>query len=281
MPTNNIIRFHITPQTHVRSTQGDAVLFQIPEECPKHCGLPRRSKNAQMIEVPDKKKPGKMKQVRYGCPHMLSQEGLDRKRRLQQYNDYKTALNALALQQRFSVPSFGWSLYFFIPIKDSMYKPKKNYENSKRFQKHGTIHDVKPDWDNFGKAFQDALVKQDGVIGQLSGIGKFWVDVEPHEGWIEVHLNQPLYDPFNKYGKKELDDVLLNTKIDYKQVDKNAFDSSPRMDKYIMDETSQYITSAVKGDPVTVTITKENHVSVNDKSALEEVFRRNKNRKRK
>jgi Holliday junction resolvase RusA-like endonuclease len=262
MSKTTIIRFHITPQTHVRRTHGDDMMFKIPEECPKHCGLPRRSSKAPLVDAPDHKHPGKTRKVRYGCPHMLSQAGLDRKRRLEKYTQYKIALNALAKQMRFSVPSFGFSLYFFMPIPPSVY-------STKRKRLHGTIHHQRPDYDNLIKAWQDALVKQDGVIGQLSGIGKFWVDVPADQGWIEVHLDQQIYDPFGRYGSKELvflaprdsrskkkkylEDALLNTdnsQIVYADKDSpEAFDSPLEKNHVFLDEMGKYKDMAVEAPP--------------------------------
>lgn len=65
------------------------------------------------------------------------------------------------------------------------------------------IHWKKPDIDNFEKGFYDSLKKLDQQIGQLSGLGKFYVDVPANEGWIEVHLDQPVYDPFGRYSQKK------------------------------------------------------------------------------
>lgn len=41
----------ICPQTSIRSTQGAKIVFRIPEDCPKACGLPRRNKNSPVIKV--------------------------------------------------------------------------------------------------------------------------------------------------------------------------------------------------------------------------------------
>ena len=79
---------NITPQTHVRATQGDRVFFRI-------------SRN----------------QLRPG--------GLKRLLRLERYNDYKLSLSALAKQQHFTFPEQGASIIFFIPVPKSWSKKKK------------------------------------------------------------------------------------------------------------------------------------------------------------
>lgn len=80
--------FKITPQTHVRATQGDRILFRIPEE--------RRS-------------PASTKRVN----------------RLIKYNEYKISLSALAKKQRFKMPDEGAIVRFFIPMPRTWRKPKR------------------------------------------------------------------------------------------------------------------------------------------------------------
>lgn len=80
--------FKITPQTNVRSTQGDRIYFRIP-----------RSK--------------------------LRPAGLKRLLRLERYNQYKIDLLALAKQQRFIHPEQGGHLIFYIPVPKTWKKYKK------------------------------------------------------------------------------------------------------------------------------------------------------------
>lgn len=80
--------FLITPQTHVRATQGDRILFRIPEI--------RRS-----------------------------EAGTKRVNRLIKYNDYKISLLALAKQQRFKLPDEGAIIRFFLPMPKSWRKPER------------------------------------------------------------------------------------------------------------------------------------------------------------
>lgn len=88
MPRKKITRLDITPQTHVRSTQGDSVFFRIPE---------------------DKLRP----------------DGLKRKRRLQKYNTYKGELLDVSREKRFIIPEFGAHITFFVPVFRSWSKKKK------------------------------------------------------------------------------------------------------------------------------------------------------------
>jgi Holliday junction resolvase RusA-like endonuclease len=79
---------NITPQTHVRATQGDSVFFKIPR---------------------DKLRP----------------PGLKRLLRLERYNKYKVSLLALAKQSRFSLPEQGASIVFYIPVPKTWRKWQK------------------------------------------------------------------------------------------------------------------------------------------------------------
>lgn len=81
--------FDITPQTNVRSTQGDRIYFRIPRE-------------------------------------KLRPEGLKRLKRLERYNQYKIDLLALAKAKRFTPPQQGGHLIFYIPVPKSWKEYKKN-----------------------------------------------------------------------------------------------------------------------------------------------------------
>lgn len=80
--------FKITPQTHVRATQGDRVFFRIPR---------------------DKLRP----------------PGLKRLERLERYNQYKIDLLGLAKQMRFTLPEQGAEIIFYLPVSPSWRKHKK------------------------------------------------------------------------------------------------------------------------------------------------------------
>jgi len=77
----------ITPQTHVRATQGDRILFRIPE---------------------DRRSPAGTKRVK----------------RLIKYNEYKVALLALAKKKKLNLPDGGSIIRFFIPMPKSWRKPQ-------------------------------------------------------------------------------------------------------------------------------------------------------------
>ena len=80
--------FNITPQTHVRATQGDRIFFKIPR---------------------DKLRPA----------------GLKRLMRLERYNEYKISLFAIAKSKKFNPPEQGGHLIFYIPVPKSWTKSKK------------------------------------------------------------------------------------------------------------------------------------------------------------
>lgn len=90
--------FKITPQTHVRATQGDRILFRIPEN--------RRSL-----------------------------AGTKRVNRLIKYNDYKISLLALAKKQRFKLPESGSIIRFFIPMPKSWRTPEREANMNKLHRK--------------------------------------------------------------------------------------------------------------------------------------------------
>jgi Holliday junction resolvase RusA-like endonuclease len=79
---------NITPQTHVRATQGDKVFFRIPRE-------------------------------------LLRPPGLKRLLRLERYNQYKIDLLAEAKEKHFDFPSQGAAICFFIPVPRSWSMKKK------------------------------------------------------------------------------------------------------------------------------------------------------------
>lgn len=85
---NPKIILNITPQTHVRATQGDSVFFRIPRE-------------------------------------KLRPQGLKRLQRLERYNQYKVDLSAEAKKKNFTFPPIGASITFFIPVPQSWSKKKK------------------------------------------------------------------------------------------------------------------------------------------------------------
>lgn len=78
----------ITPQTHVRATQGDRVFFRIPRD-------------------------------------ILRPSGLKRLMRLERYNKYKIDLLALSKQERMVIPEQGCHITFYIPVPRTWKKYKK------------------------------------------------------------------------------------------------------------------------------------------------------------
>lgn len=85
---------NITPQTHVRATQGDRIFFKIPRD---------------KLRLP----------------------GLRRLQRLEKYNEYKVALLALAKEKRFELPFQGAAIKFCIPVPATWPKWKKAFMHGK------------------------------------------------------------------------------------------------------------------------------------------------------
>jgi len=140
-------RLEITPQTHVRSTQGDSIYFRIPE-------------------------------------HKLRPAGLKRKLRLVRYNNYKKDLAILAIEQGIieALSDGEFKLVFYIPAP-KFFRPVKGKEVYKRNELEGKPHTRKPDWDNLSKAFCDGLFPDDSFIWNVS-VKKYWTLKE--NGWIEI-----------------------------------------------------------------------------------------------
>ena len=78
----------ITPQTHIRSTQGDRIFFRIPR-------------------------------------NKLNPSGLYRLERLEKYNDYKASLLALAKKEKLRFPQQGLEVNFYLPVPKSWREHKK------------------------------------------------------------------------------------------------------------------------------------------------------------
>jgi len=200
MEQNKII-LPITPQTKVDVTQNTFKLFRIPETCYKGRG-----------------KKGCKEWKKTGlCSHTLSKEGRYKKRRLEKYNDYKASVLAEAKKVGFELPNYGFALYFYIPIP-------KRWSIEDRKAMHGQPHMRKPDIDNLEKAIYDSLTFHDERISQLSGLGKFWVDTKTGTkrtdpigpGWIEILINQPVYNPFDVTFIDQSKILSLKQTVDYK-----------------------------------------------------------------
>lgn len=85
---SNKIILDITPQTHIRSTSGDRILFRIPRD-------------------------------------KLRESGFRRLTRIEKYNNYKISVLALAKAKQFTFPSIGASIKFYLPVPASWSKSKK------------------------------------------------------------------------------------------------------------------------------------------------------------
>lgn len=85
---NKKIVFNITPQTHIRSTQGDRILFRIPR-------------------------------------NKLKPRGLERLLRLEKYNDYKATLLTIARKEGLKFLEQGLEINFYFPVPKTWSKWKK------------------------------------------------------------------------------------------------------------------------------------------------------------
>lgn len=99
------IILNITPQTHVRATQGDSIFFRIPRE-------------------------------------KLRPSGLSRLKRLEKYNRYKVDLLAEAKAKQFILPPIGSSITFFIPVPLSWSKKKKKLHHGRYHQSKPDIDNL-------------------------------------------------------------------------------------------------------------------------------------------
>jgi len=195
------LKLYITPQPFVNVLPDEKGLFNIPVRCnyipseERYRIYDRKTKTWEEVDI---KLLGCELYNNTGfCRHTASKERRKRNKQISRYNEYKKKLRALAEAAGVTLQVAGWSIYFFVPIAKSLSKKKRQ-------SLHGQHMTLRPDRDNYEKAFQDALGKKrkevsdrldDKIMAQLSGVGKFWIDAE--EGYIEILFNQPVYNPFN------------------------------------------------------------------------------------
>lgn len=114
--------------------------------------------------------------------HKLRPSGLKRLLRIEKYNKYKVELSAEAKAKGFKMPHQGASIKFFIPVPKSWSKKKKK-------QYHQTLHQSRPDLDNYLKALVDSICDEDKYIAHYGELAKYWVDFD--RGWIEITIQSP------------------------------------------------------------------------------------------
>lgn len=131
--------FELTPQTHVRTTQNDRWFFRIPRE-------------------------------------KLKEHGLRRLTRIERYNKYKQDISALAKKKKFTFPSIGASVKFYLPVP-------KSWSKSKKSQMHLQYHMTRCDLDNLMKALMDSLMSEDKHIAHFEA-AKYWINADT--GHIEI-----------------------------------------------------------------------------------------------
>lgn len=99
------VTLNITPQTHVRATQGDRIFFRIPRE-------------------------------------KLYPSGLKRLMRLERYNEYKISLLAIAKSNRYVPSEQGTHITFYIPVPKSWTKIKKSKHHLQLHQSQPDIDNL-------------------------------------------------------------------------------------------------------------------------------------------
>ncbi len=180
---NEVIRyrFFIQPQTHIRTTQAENWMFAngVTDEYLIKFG----KKKYEERVAKGSKNPG--------TPNNY----INRKKTIQKYWDYKRALKLLADEQKFIMPASGAWLRFFISIPRSWGKKKK-------LQKCFTLHDSRPDCDNFCKGIFDSLMGEDKAISDFRA-SKLWYD---GPGYIEITIGE--LSPVNGYSKYVIEDKI-------------------------------------------------------------------------
>ena len=121
-----MVRINITPQTHVRTTQGDRIYFRIPRE-------------------------------------KLRPAGLARLLRIERYNQYKIDLLSLCKAKGFTLPAQGLCITFYIPVPKSWSGKKKKLYHGTLHQSTPDIDNlVKATFDSLAR--EDKYVGHIGQI---------------------------------------------------------------------------------------------------------------------
>lgn len=220
MNTKDRIILPITPNTWVRinsGKHGDHILFSMKEICEK--GEEEGTPCQEYVDSLRQRRRAGVKVMEGYCKHTLSEAGRVRKWAIERYNNYRIELFYLAKLAGFQLPVCGMSVYFHFPLK-------KRLKKGEAEKLHGQLHIQRPDTSNLTKAFEDALSTTDEQIAQYSGLGKFvFVHsmlseemqkiVKPGEGYVEILLNQPVYNPYN------VELSALNMKISMEDIEES------------------------------------------------------------
>lgn len=134
------IVLNITPQTHVRATQGDRIYFRIPRD-------------------------------------QLRPAGLKRLKRLERYNEYKISLSALAKSKRFTPSEQGMHITFYIPVSKSWTKTKKQQRHLQLHQEKPDIDNlVKSFFDSL--LTEDKHIADIHTTKKWVNQDKGWIEIE-------------------------------------------------------------------------------------------------------
>lgn len=145
---------NITPQTHVRATQGDSVFFRIPRE-------------------------------------NLRPPGLKRLLRLERYNQYKLDLLAEAKEQQFIMPPQGASICFFIPCPQSWSKKKKKQYHGQLNQSKPDLDNLLKAFTDSLMAEDKYIAHYGELSKRWVDFDRGWIEIriqEPSDQLIEIPM---------------------------------------------------------------------------------------------
>ena len=193
----------VTPRSYVQVTNAIKKAMRIPERCRYMPTLERHyrfDKDGPLEDIDVRIMGCELWNNTGFCRHTSNLYTRRKKKSVFKYNDYKREVKRLCDEAGFKLIDSGWSLYFYYPIP-------KHWSKKKKLLMRGQKKKSKPDIDNLTKAVFDSLGKKRGEdsdripdeqVAQLSGSGKFWLyDIDARDGYIEILIDQPIYNPFN------------------------------------------------------------------------------------
>ena len=150
------IILNVNPQSHCRSTKGDAIFFRIPRE-------------------------------------KLRPDGLRRLLRLEKYNQYKVDLLAEAKQKHFTIPASGLCLTFYLPIPKSWSKKKKKEYNGRLMQSRPDIDNlIKSFCDSL--VSEDKFIANISATKRWADFPVGWIECSLIDEPIQVLIQPPAKD---------------------------------------------------------------------------------------
>lgn len=105
--------------------------------------------------------------------HKLTTDKLVLKRRIERYQNYKSALGFITNSKKFILPGSGTKILFYIETKEQ--------------ERWGKPHQMKPDTDNLVKGLKDGICRTDQHIWNYE-LEKRWCPIG--KGRVEIWLKQ-------------------------------------------------------------------------------------------